>query len=344
MMDIIRNLGLEEDASSEILQIIKTGSLDNFTQNNIEALNKEIIAQVETISTLAFEDIDKNHMSSIQFLDMLESLIESSNICLIRHAESYIMQRNSLWSYITIDEAINKLETSILAKARSKQPLVFRQIDKKLNETLENSKKAIDNALSDCQGHTIRECYYKISEVIESQIGLYRGLILKIGKIPHTLINLYTENVKSYAESKWTEKSETNIRQLDYSFEIFCKQSLIEIQNNVIKLFDESRCSYESRLNILKILILTKPNNLDNATLDSYVNYFDIREDDKIALKSLDKNIDPELLADSWLNSTDPASRLFIILCLLLLLSNSHKLIITNLNDEQTQYSGISRQ
>ncbi|CAG9326100.1 unnamed protein product [Blepharisma stoltei] len=348
IVELMKSQGLESDLDSEIFQSIKAGSLDNLSQLNAESINLLLSKQSEELVLKSSSEIDAQRISSsILFLDTLENLTFQNKNSISNSLDFYYPPNHSARPFVKLEEILNKLEFLMIDLGKQKQPQVFKILEKNISSALENSKEAIGKIFIDCEGLTAKETHFRVGEITEYQLGAIKQISSKVGKIPDALIKDCQEKLKVFVENQWNNFLESYIRQLENNFEIFCQTGIQDLKSGAIRLFDNSRCSQESRIHMGHIVILANPSSLEETrnTLDTVLMFLNIPPEAFRQINAIDRNSDPEIFAERWLASTDPSARLFTIISLLLIFSNTYKAILPGYDSSYNDlYPSINRE
>ncbi|CAG9326101.1 unnamed protein product [Blepharisma stoltei] len=342
----MRSQGLNADPNDQIFQALKVGSLDNLSQTNAESLVPELVKESEELVNKSSVEIDAQHISSASiFLDTLEDLTIVNKATLTSSIDVYFRINHPARSFVKEEKLLKKLEKLMIEMGKLKQPQVFEILHNDIS--IEKPKEAIEKAFNECEGLTVKETHFKIGEVAEIQFGVIRNFHSEIGKIPFYLIKKSQKKLIKFLEKRGNEFLESYIRQLEINLEVFCQTGIQDLQAGRLRLFDNSKCSQESRIYMGNIVYLTSFGNIEGTrtTLDTILTFLDLPPEAFRQIHTLAKDTNPETFADNWLKSTDSSSRLFTIVSLLLIFSNTYKAILPDYDFTYNDpYTGANRE
>ena len=328
---LLQEIQVPDETFEEVFSLIKDANLLTLTDQNIsEVQNRLQVLVDEHVMRSDFTVFKSNIPDSTSFVKLIDESSERGTSAIRDYACLMVPIDHPAHKYLKLEAYISKYESEVLKCAKKNQPLLYGEVEETLKgvNTLHLNKTLQE--IQNLEHSTLKEEYILIQKNLEKYKGAVKQeFTSKYQVFSPVLIEEFYNDLQSKLRENWQLVREDRFNTLQAMFEGFCEETLSKLETGELSLFDSQRLSVELRESIWHLLVCcvpVTPTAKYYSKLEAVFGFLNLEESKKQEV--LQSRIEPEASAEYFLRNSDCHDRMFSLISLVLVMSNTYQFFV----------------
>jgi hypothetical protein len=332
----------KEPLCQKNLERVKSSTIDLYLENNKEAVKKELAQQVKLI----MNDIQEKSEGITKIKDFLEIVEQASADSTERFKRIYFEFVGHEKDQKDLEKIVEEFEEELIQICTVSKPYLFEQINSIIQEESLKFFQRFQDLVIEVIKKTAKEQYAEVMGFIEiAQRDLKVFADEEFQGFPDVWLKHYNKLLENQIIEYWMHKRDDDFQSLEANFRTFLQTVLQKIKNQEIVAFDSSLCTRETKEAVSEVVLSFFPDKIDFPclTLDIFLNLTGVSCEEFIKrflrnTKFLDSSV------SKFLDNSSQISRFFCIISLVLVFSNTYKVLSDNSRSTEDPFNPYYRQ